>query len=99
MKQYLVSLDQGTTSSRAIIFDRNQNIISMAQQEFAQHYPKAGYVEHDPMDIYASQISVLTEALLKGGVSILSQKKIISIKGRKFSKICYRGLKIGKIKF
>ena len=59
MKQYLVSLDQGTTSSRAIIFDRNQNIISMAQQEFAQHYPKAGYVEHDPMDIYASQISVL----------------------------------------
>ena len=60
MKQYLVSLDQGTTSSRAIIFDRNQNIISMAQQEFAQHYPKAGYVEHDPMDIYASQISVLT---------------------------------------
>ena len=69
MKQYLVSLDQGTTSSRAIIFDRNQNIISMAQQEFAQHYPKAGYVEHDPMDIYASQISVLTEALLKGGVS------------------------------
>ena len=42
MKQYLVSLDQGTTSSRAIIFDRNQNIISMAQQEFAQHYPKAG---------------------------------------------------------
>ena len=41
----------------------------MAQQEFAQHYPKAGYVEHDPMDIYASQISVLTEALLKGGVS------------------------------
>ena len=69
MKQYLVSLDQGTTSSRAIIFDSNQNIISMAQQEFAQHYPKAGYVEHDPMDIYASQISVLTEALLKGGVS------------------------------
>ena len=69
MKQYLVSLDQGTTSSRAIIFDRNQNIISMAQQEFTQHYPKAGYVEHDPIDIYASQISVLTEALLKGGVS------------------------------
>ncbi|MEG1640394.1 MAG: FGGY family carbohydrate kinase, partial [Ruthenibacterium sp.] len=47
MKQYVMALDQGTTSSRAIIFDAHQNIVGMAQKEFTQHYPKTGYVEHD----------------------------------------------------
>lgn len=55
MKKYVISLDQGTTSSRAIIFDREQNIIEIAQKEFTQIYPQPGYVEHDPMEIYASQ--------------------------------------------
>ena len=55
MKQYVIALDQGTTSSRAILFDREQNIIAMGQKEFPQHYPKAGYVEHDPMEIYSRQ--------------------------------------------
>ena len=68
MKQYVMALDQGTTSSRAILFDRAQNIVAMAQKEFAQHYPKAGYVEHDAMEIYASQYGVMVEVLAMSGV-------------------------------
>ena len=69
MKQYVIALDQGTTSSRAILFDREQNIIAMGQKEFTQHYPKAGYVEHDPMEIYSSQYGVMVEVLAKSNVS------------------------------
>ena len=69
MKQYVIALDQGTTSSRCIIFDRAQNIIGVAQREYEQHYPKPGWVEHDPMEIWSSQYSVLTEVLAKSGVS------------------------------
>ena len=60
-----MALDQGTTSSRCILFDKQGNIVSMAQKEFTQIYPKAGWVEHDPMDIWSSQISVMTEAMAK----------------------------------
>lgn len=67
-KKYIISLDQGTTSSRAIIFDKNENIISMAQKEFTQIYPKEGWVEHDPMEIYSSQYGVMIEALVKSGI-------------------------------
>ena len=63
MSKYVMALDQGTTSSRAIIFDEHQNIVNMAQKEFTQHYPKAGWVEHDPLEIYASQYGVLVEVL------------------------------------
>ena len=59
MSKYVMALDQGTTSSRAIIFDEHQNIVNMAQKEFTQHYPKAGWVEHDPLEIYASQLSLI----------------------------------------
>ena len=65
--QYVIALDQGTTSSRAIIFDREQNIVAMAQKEFTQHYPKPGWVEHDPMEIYSSQYGVLMEVLAQSG--------------------------------
>lgn len=68
MKQYVVALDQGTTSSRAVIFDKNQRIIQIAQREYTQYYPKEGWVEHDPMEIYASQYGVLIDALLMGGI-------------------------------
>ena len=67
--KYIVALDQGTTSSRAIVFDENQNIVSVAQKEFTQIYPQPGYVEHDPMEIYSSQYGVLVEALTKSGVA------------------------------
>lgn len=69
MKKYILSLDQGTTSSRAILFDKSGNIASIAQKEFAQIFPKEGWVEHDPMTIWSTQISVATEALLKIGAS------------------------------
>ena len=55
MKQYVIALDQGTTSSRAIIFDHEQNIAAIAQKEFNQIYPKAGYVEPATMEIHDSQ--------------------------------------------
>lgn len=67
-KKYLISLDQGTTSSRAVIFDESINIIEIVQKEFKQIYPKPGWVEHDPMDIYASQYSVMIEAIAKSGI-------------------------------
>lgn len=60
-----MALDQGTTSSRCIIFDKNGKICSMAQKEFTQIYPAPGWVEHDPMEIWSSQISVLSEAMSK----------------------------------
>ena len=69
MKQYIAALDQGTTSSRCIIFDRDQKIVGVAQREFTQIYPKPGWVEHDPMEIWSSQYSVLTEALAQTGIS------------------------------
>ena len=65
MKKYILSLDQGTTSSRAIVFDHGGNICAVAQKEFKQMFPKPGWVEHDPMEIWASQGSVAKEALLK----------------------------------
>lgn len=69
MKKYIVSLDQGTTSSRAVIFDRDRNIVHMTQREYKQIYPGDGWVEHDPMEIYASQYGVLVDVLLMSGIS------------------------------
>lgn len=69
MKKYILALDQGTTSSRAIIFDKSSNIICSASKEHRQIYPKSGYVEHDPIEIYASQYSVMTEVLARANVS------------------------------
>ncbi|MEA4853727.1 MAG: glycerol kinase GlpK [Christensenella sp.] len=70
MKKYIAALDQGTTSSRCIIFDENYNIICAAQREFPQYFPKPGWVEHDPLEIYASQYSVLEEAIEKAGIAV-----------------------------
>ena len=61
--KYILALDQGTTSSRAIVFDKRGTIKGMAQQEFRQIYPVAGWVEHNPKDIFASQVGVIAEAL------------------------------------
>jgi glycerol kinase len=69
MPQYILSLDQGTTSSRAILFDKAGTILSIAQKEFTQFYPQPGWVEHDPMEIWSSQATVATEAILKAGAT------------------------------
>jgi glycerol kinase len=70
MKKYILTLDQGTTSSRAILFNANGEIASLAQKEFTQIYPKPGWVEHDPMEIWSSQASVITEAVLKEHIKV-----------------------------
>ena len=70
MSKYLLSLDQGTTSSRAVLFDEDQNIVKIAQKEFTQIYPQEGWVEHDPMEIYSSQIAVMMEAVASSGVNV-----------------------------
>jgi glycerol kinase len=67
-QKYIVALDQGTTSSRAVILDHDANIICSSQREFTQIYPKAGWVEHDPLEIYATQSSTLVEVLAKAGI-------------------------------
>ena len=67
-KKYVLALDQGTTSSRAIIFDKDQKIVAMAQKEFTQIYPKEGWVEHDAVEIYSSQYGVMIEAIVKSGI-------------------------------
>lgn len=66
---FILALDQGTTSSRAILFDRQGNVIGVAQREFAQHYPKAGWVEHDATEIWESQRAVAREVLAKTGTA------------------------------
>ena len=68
MPKYVIALDQGTTSSRAIIFDEQQNIAELAQREFTQYYPRSGYVEHDAMEIYSSQYGVMSEVITKSGI-------------------------------
>ncbi len=70
MGTYLLSLDQGTTSSRAILFDSEQNIVAMAQKEFTQFYPRSGWVEHNPMEIYSSQYGVMMEAITQAGIDV-----------------------------
>ena len=64
---FVLALDQGTTSSRAILFDQAGSIAAVAQREFRQFYPKSGWVEHDPSEIFASQVSCAVEALSKAG--------------------------------
>src|SRR6476659_5893174 len=67
MSRYILALDQGTTSSRAIIFDRQGQIVALAQKEFSQIFPKPGWVEHDADEIWASQVGVASEAIARLG--------------------------------
>ena len=70
MKKYILTLDEGTTSARAIIFDNMGNIVSIAQNEFTQIYPDFGFVEHDPIEILSAQYSAITECIIKSGLRI-----------------------------
>ena len=69
MKKYILALDEGTTSARSILFDKECNVVSSAQHEFTQYYPNPGWVEQDPMEIYANQYATLTECIAKSGIS------------------------------
>lgn len=67
MPSYILALDQGTTSSRAIVFDRESNMVAVAQKEFTQIFPEPGWVEHDANEIWSTQLGVAAEAVLKSG--------------------------------
>lgn len=69
MAEYLLALDQGTTSSRAILFDRDGGSVQMANREFTQLYPRPGWVEHDPMEIWSTQLATAHEAIARAGIS------------------------------
>ena len=70
MQQYILALDQGTTSSRAIVFDKMGSIVSIAQKEFTQIFPQGGWVEHDANEIWSTQFGVAAEAITKAGLSV-----------------------------
>lgn len=100
MKKYIMALDQGTTSSRCILFDKNGSICSMAQKEFTQIYPDTGWVEHNPVEIWSSQRSVAAEAMsLLGveadniaGIGITNQRETTIIWDRKTGKPVYNAI-------
>src|SRR5678809_1033574 len=66
--KFVLALDQGTTSSRSLIFDDRGRVVAQAQREFTQYYPQPGWVEHDALEIWSSQATVMTEAVLKAGI-------------------------------
>lgn len=100
MKQYILALDQGTTSSRAMLFDENGAIKSVAQKEFRQIYPKAGWVEHDAQEIWSTQAGVAAEAVAQAGVNgkslagigITNQRETTVIWDRKTGKPIYNAI-------
>lgn len=97
---YVLALDQGTTSSRAILFDHSGAIVSVAQQEFQQIYPKPGWVEHDPTEILTSQMSCAVQALVRGGaeprdvtaLGITNQRETVVIWERESGKAIYNAI-------
>ena len=100
MAKYLMALDQGTTSSRCILFEKNGKIHSMAQKEFSQIYPQPGWVEHDPREIWASQLAVTTEAMAKvmaqpediAAIGITNQRETTIIWDRKSGEPIYNAI-------
>lgn len=99
-KKYVMALDQGTTSSRCIVFDVNGKICSMAQKEFMQVYPMPGWVEHDPLEIWSSQISVVSEAMSKikcsskdiAAIGITNQRETTIVWDRETGKPVYNAI-------
>ena len=100
MKKYILSLDQGTTSSRAVVFDKQGSIISLAQKEFTQYFPQPGWVEHDPNEIWSTQVGVAAEAISKESLSanniaaigITNQRETIVVWDRKTGKPVYNAI-------
>ena len=100
MKKYIMSFDQGTTSSRSILFDKAGNVVSMVQREFPQIFPRESWVEHDPMEIWSTQISVATEAILKiggswdeiYGIGITNQRETTVVWNRKTGEPIYNAI-------
>lgn len=100
MQKYVMALDQGTTSSRCILFDKSGNICSMSQKEFTQIYPQPGWVEHNPMEIWSSQLAVATECMAMvgathediAGIGITNQRETTILWDRKTGEPVYNAI-------
>jgi glycerol kinase len=100
MKNFILSLDQGTTSSRAIVFDNDGHTVAVAQKEFTQYFPKPGWVEHDPEEIWSTQAGVALEAITKAGlqstsisaIGITNQRETTIVWNRKTGKPVYNAI-------
>lgn len=99
MGSFILALDQGTTSSRAILFDRSGRVAAMAQQTFPQHYPQPGWVEHDPLELWESQRSVAAQALRKlgpdariAGIGITNQRETTIVWDKNTGKPIYNAI-------
>lgn len=100
MEKYILAIDQGTSSSRAIIFDHKAGIRSVAQKEFTQHFPRPGWVEHDPMEIWSSEASVIAEAMAKmdisgkniAGIGVTNQRETTIVWDAKTGKPVYNAI-------
>lgn len=100
MEKYVLAFDQGTTSSRSLVFDKKGNIISVAQKEFKQYFPHPGWVEHDPEEIYSSQMKVASEAMKKhelkntdiASVGITNQRETTIVWDKKTGKVIYNAI-------
>jgi len=100
MKKFILALDQGTTSSRAIVFDHNGQPLASAQKEFKQFYPKPGWVEHDPEEIWSTQAGVALESIAKAGlesssiaaIGITNQRETTIVWNRKTGKPVYKAI-------
>lgn len=100
MEKYILALDQGTTSSRSVVFDKKGNIVSVSQKEFTQYFPKPGWVEHDPLEIWSSQVSTAAEATTKKGIygadiaaiGITNQRETVVVWDRNTGKPVYNAI-------
>lgn len=100
MEKYILALDQGTTSCRALVFDKKGSIVSTAQKEFTQHFPKPGWVEHDAMEIWSTQAGIAAEATVKMGlkgtdiaaIGITNQRETVVVWDRKTGKPVYNAI-------
>ncbi|MCK0191060.1 glycerol kinase GlpK [Arenibacter sp. F20364] len=100
MEKYILALDQGTTSSRSVVFDKKGDIVSVAQKEFTQYFPKPGWVEHDPLEIWSSQASTAAEATTKKGIygadiaaiGITNQRETVVVWDRNTGKPVYNAI-------
>ncbi|MEN8790451.1 MAG: glycerol kinase GlpK [Flavobacteriaceae bacterium] len=100
MDQYIIALDQGTTSCRALVFDRKGSIVSTAQKEFTQYFPKPGWVEHDALEIWSTQVGMAAEAVTKTGlvakqiaaIGITNQRETVVLWDKKTAKPIYNAI-------
>lgn len=93
--KYILSIDQGTTSSRAVLFDKNGNAVKKSQKEFKQIYPRAGWVEHDPEDIFQSQLEVMRDVALGAdvlAVGIANQRETVIVWDKTTGKAVYNAI-------